>query len=103
MGILQEVDQHLNDQHEIHRHERQIRSDVGLDTALLDCRAELFQRGSDDILNVASIFPDLQDPGFEAAQIQQVSQEAVQAFCLLPRGVNQVSMNRVGCGNLLLL
>ena len=66
-GVVQQIHEHLNDQYEIHGYEGQIRCNLYLDRALLDCRAELFQRRADEVLNVAWIFANLENPSFEAA------------------------------------
>lgn len=85
----------MDDQHEIQRYEGRIRSNNHLDLAVLDCGAQLFQCGPNEVLNVAWIFANPESPSFEAAQVQQIPEEAVQAFCLFARRVNQISMDRL--------
>lgn len=55
--VLQNIDEHLHDQCEIHGHKRKIGGDIHLHFVIRNAFAKLFQRRTNNILHIAG-FPD---------------------------------------------
>ena len=82
-GIVEQVEQHLLEQHGIERQHRQVGGELDLDLVLREDLAGAPQRAADDLAEVVQRGVGHDRAGFELGHVEQVGDEAVEPLGLV--------------------
>src|SRR5947208_2332336 len=88
-GVVEQVDQHLLDEHVVHGDERQIGRDAHNDAVAVEALGELPERGPDHLLKGVPVTVQAQGARLEPRHLQQVLDEPVEAAGLVTNGLQE--------------
>ena len=89
--VLEQVEQHLFDEHVVHGHERQVPRQLDVERPARGLRLEPMQSRADELLERMPGSADLDGARFESRHRQQVSDETVQPARLVRGGLQQLA------------
>src|ERR1700733_11096617 len=82
-GVLEQVDEHLLDQHGVDRHEREILRQAYVDLSITQPFIHAIQYGADDLLERLPLFRNLHRSRRDLGHVEEVLHEAVEALGFL--------------------
>ena len=94
-GIVEEIEQHLLEQHGVEREHRQVGRELDLDAMLRQDLAGALQRAADDLAEVVQRGVGHDRAGFELGHVEQVGDEAVEPLGLVDDGRQQLGLGGV--------